>query len=79
MTILSAGVHAPYKNWKEDPELAGGSYGAKNAADAAGLYNDIIMDSLRLVSFSFFLSLLFFFFFFFCRQNYMQLPTMSDL
>ena len=46
LTVLSAGVHSAYANWSEDPELSGGSYGIKNAADAAGFYNDIMVDSL---------------------------------
>lgn len=46
MSVLSAGVHGSYANWKADPDLSKGSYGAKNAADAAGVYNDIVLDSL---------------------------------
>eukprot|EP00501_MAST-03F_sp_TOSAG23-6_P000725 GSMAST32.ASY1.ANO1.753.1 assembled CDS len=47
MSVLSAGVHSPYKHWKEDTELSK-HYSIKNAADAAGFYNDIIFDSLHL-------------------------------
>ena len=48
--MLSAGVHSAYQNYEADPELAGGSYSIKNAADSAGFYNDIMVDSLsRLV------------------------------
>jgi NAD(P)-dependent dehydrogenase (short-subunit alcohol dehydrogenase family) len=46
MSILSAGVHGPYAGYAADPELAQGSYSIRNAADAAGMYNDIIADSL---------------------------------
>jgi NAD(P)-dependent dehydrogenase (short-subunit alcohol dehydrogenase family) len=46
LSILSAGVHSSYTNYKNDPELSLGTYGIKNAADSAGFYNDIIWDSL---------------------------------
>ena len=45
LSILSAGVHGSYANYKEDPELSLGSYSIKNAADSAGFYNDIVMDT----------------------------------
>eukprot|EP00606_Chrysophyceae_sp_TOSAG23-5_P000713 GSChrysophyteH2.ASY1.ANO1.424.1 assembled CDS len=46
LTVLSAGVHGSYPNWKKDPYLSEGSYSIKNAADASGLYNDVYCDSL---------------------------------
>jgi NAD(P)-dependent dehydrogenase (short-subunit alcohol dehydrogenase family) len=46
LSVLSAGVHHPYKNYLADPELSLGSYSTKNAADAAGFYNDIFLDQL---------------------------------
>lgn len=46
LSVLSAGIHSPYANYKEDLELSQGSYSIKNAADSAGFYNDIIVDSL---------------------------------
>ena len=45
LSVLSAGVHAPYKNWSDDPELKT-HYSLKNAADAAGFYNDLALDAL---------------------------------
>ena len=45
ISVLSAGVHAPYAGWREDPELRD-SYSLKNAADAAGTYNDLALDAL---------------------------------
>ena len=45
LSILSAGVHGSYANYKTDPELSLGSYSIKNAADSAGFYNDIVMDT----------------------------------
>ena len=45
LSVLSAGVHSTYKNYKVDPELRE-NYSLKNAADAAGFYNDIALDSL---------------------------------
>lgn len=44
LSVLSAGVHSPYSSYESDPELSLGSYGIKNAADAAGFYNDILAD-----------------------------------
>jgi len=46
LTVLSAGVHGVYRRWDTDVSLSGGSYSIKNAADAAGMYNDIMVDSL---------------------------------
>lgn len=36
LSVLSAGVHGPYRHWAADPELSKGSYSIKDAADAAG-------------------------------------------
>jgi len=45
LSVLSGGVHSPYANYKEDPQLKT-QYSLKNAADAAGFYNDIALDAL---------------------------------
>ncbi len=45
MSILSGGVHSPYKEYATDPYLKQ-SYSIKNAADAAGYYNDLFMDAM---------------------------------
>jgi NAD(P)-dependent dehydrogenase (short-subunit alcohol dehydrogenase family) len=45
MSILSGGIHSPYKKYDSDPELKI-SYSIKNAADAAGYYNDLFFDKL---------------------------------
>jgi NAD(P)-dependent dehydrogenase (short-subunit alcohol dehydrogenase family) len=45
LSVLSGGVHSAYAHWKEDPEVKT-HYSLKNAADAAGFYNDIGADSL---------------------------------
>ena len=45
LSVLSGGVHGAYAHWKQDPELKT-HYSLKNAADAAGFYNDIGADSL---------------------------------
>jgi len=45
MTVLSAGVHGIYAGYKDDFELKE-RYSLKNAADAAGIYNDAAMDGL---------------------------------
>merc|ERR1719326_1710143 len=45
LSVLSAGVHATYPHWKTDPEVKQ-HYSLKNAADSAGFYNDMAMDSL---------------------------------
>jgi NAD(P)-dependent dehydrogenase (short-subunit alcohol dehydrogenase family) len=45
MSVLSAGVHSPYKQYASDPELKQ-NYSLKNAADAAGFYNDVGLDAL---------------------------------
>ena len=44
LSVLSAGIHSPYTNYKTDPELSLGGYSIKNAADSAGFYNDILAD-----------------------------------
>uniref|UniRef100_A0A7S1L5T4 Uncharacterized protein n=1 Tax=Neobodo designis TaxID=312471 RepID=A0A7S1L5T4_NEODS len=43
MSVLSAGVHAPYAAYAEDPYLER-NYGQKAAADTAGFYNDLWVD-----------------------------------
>jgi NAD(P)-dependent dehydrogenase (short-subunit alcohol dehydrogenase family) len=45
ISVLSAGVHAPYAHWREDPDLCA-HYSIKNAADFAGLCNDVAADAL---------------------------------
>ena len=45
LSVLSAGIHAAAPTWRADPELKRG-YGIKAAADTAGFYNDIMVDSL---------------------------------
>jgi len=45
MSVLSAGIHGSYTNYEADPELEK-SYSIKNAADAAGFYNDIFLEGL---------------------------------
>mmetsp|Transcript_5764 Transcript_5764/g.12324 ORF Transcript_5764/g.12324 Transcript_5764/m.12324 type:complete len:318 (-) Transcript_5764:2051-3004(-) len=45
LSILSGGVHSPYKNYAEDPELRN-SYSIKNAADSAGYFNDLFFDRM---------------------------------
>ncbi|ETV70759.1 hypothetical protein H257_13846 [Aphanomyces astaci] len=44
LSVLSAGVHSPYANYTNDPSLES-SYSLKNAADAAGFYNDLMLDA----------------------------------
>ncbi len=45
ISVLSAGVHAAYSHYESDPLLEK-NYSIKNAADAAGLYNDVGCDKL---------------------------------
>lgn len=45
VSVLSAGIHAPYAGYAEDPDLEK-NFSIKNAADAAGFYNDIGLDML---------------------------------
>ncbi|KAL3906773.1 MAG: hypothetical protein SGARI_003847 [Bacillariaceae sp.] len=47
LSILSGGVHSPYKHLKDDPSLKS-NYSIKNAADAAGFYNDLGLDRLAI-------------------------------
>ncbi|OQR88294.1 FabG domain-containing protein [Achlya hypogyna] len=44
LSVLSGGIHAPYAKFQEDPELKD-NYSLKNAADAAGFYNDLMLDA----------------------------------
>jgi len=46
LTVLSAGVHSAYGGYSTDVEVGADSYSLKNATDAAGFYNDIMVDSL---------------------------------
>jgi NAD(P)-dependent dehydrogenase (short-subunit alcohol dehydrogenase family) len=46
LSVLSAGMHGAYTGYADDFDLSGGAYSVKNAADAAGFYNDIAMDRL---------------------------------
>ncbi|CAK4635329.1 hypothetical protein AeMF1_019732 [Aphanomyces euteiches] len=45
LSVLSGGIHSPYSHIREDPELKE-NYSLKNAADAAGYYNDLMLDAL---------------------------------
>ena len=45
VSVLSAGVHSPYAHWKDDPDVRA-HYSLSNAADAAGLFNDVALDAL---------------------------------
>lgn len=45
LSVLSGGVHSPYSGYVTDPELKE-TYSIKNAADAAGYYNDLFFDAL---------------------------------
>jgi len=45
LSVLSAGMHSPYAGYRQDPELKT-QYSLKNAADLAGFYNDLALDSL---------------------------------
>ncbi len=45
MSVLSGGVHGPYKKYATDPFMKK-SYSIKNAADSAGFYTDLFMDSM---------------------------------
>ncbi len=44
LSVLSGGVHSAYPHFLEDPELKT-HFSLKNAADAAGFYNDLAMDA----------------------------------
>mmetsp|Transcript_2500 Transcript_2500/g.2950 ORF Transcript_2500/g.2950 Transcript_2500/m.2950 type:complete len:313 (+) Transcript_2500:51-989(+) len=45
MSVLSGGVHQPYKKYKSDFELKR-NYSLTNAANSAGFYTDLALDSL---------------------------------
>lgn len=45
LSVLSGGVHSPYKNYETDFSLKDG-YSVSNAANAAGFYNDLGLDTL---------------------------------
>lgn len=45
LSVLSAGVHGVYPHWDDDFELKT-HYSLKNAADAAGFYNDLALDAM---------------------------------
>ena len=45
VSVLSGGVHTEYQHWENDFELKD-NYTLPNAANAAGLYNDIAVDSM---------------------------------
>ena len=45
LSVLSAGIHGPFKAYKESPELLKG-YSVPKAADAGGFYTDIALESL---------------------------------
>ncbi|OQR88289.1 FabG domain-containing protein [Achlya hypogyna] len=44
LSVLSGGTHSPYTEFQNDPELKD-NYSLKNAADAAGFYNDLMLDA----------------------------------
>ena len=44
VSVLSGSVHSPYNQMKEDPELKS-NFSIVNAANAAGFYNDLMLDS----------------------------------
>ena len=44
LSVLSGGVHGPYTKYEEDPSLQK-NYSIRNAADAAGYYNDLGFDN----------------------------------
>lgn len=45
LSVLSAGVHGVYSHFDTDPTLEN-NYSIKNAADAAGMYNDVALAKL---------------------------------
>jgi NAD(P)-dependent dehydrogenase (short-subunit alcohol dehydrogenase family) len=45
LSVLSGGVHSPWKNYASDPELKK-NYSIPNAANCAGYYNDLGFDHL---------------------------------
>ncbi|KJE93115.1 hypothetical protein CAOG_03952 [Capsaspora owczarzaki ATCC 30864] len=44
LSVLSAGVHSAYANYRTDPEVR--TYSLQRAANAAGFYNDLALDAL---------------------------------
>ncbi|RHY00688.1 hypothetical protein DYB36_003952 [Aphanomyces astaci] len=44
LSVFSAGVHKPYDGYRDDPDLRH-SYTLQNAANAAGFYNDLMLDA----------------------------------
>jgi NAD(P)-dependent dehydrogenase (short-subunit alcohol dehydrogenase family) len=46
LTVLSAGVHAPFAEFDSDFDLSKG-FSLRNAANAAGFYNDILVEKLH--------------------------------
>lgn len=49
LSVLSGGVHSAYSQYATDPDLKK-NFSIKNAADAAGFYNDLAMDSFSRAS-----------------------------
>jgi NAD(P)-dependent dehydrogenase (short-subunit alcohol dehydrogenase family) len=47
VSVLSGGMHSAYLSYEVDPELKE-TYSIKNAADAAGFYNDLGLDALAI-------------------------------
>lgn len=47
VSVLSGGVHSVYQKYQDDPTLKQ-TYSIKNAADAAGYYNDLGLDQFAL-------------------------------
>ncbi|KAL7534651.1 hypothetical protein ACHAWF_004906 [Thalassiosira exigua] len=45
LSVLSGGVHSPYSQYRDDPELKE-HYSISNAANFAGYYNDLFFDKL---------------------------------
>ncbi|OQR88295.1 hypothetical protein ACHHYP_06968 [Achlya hypogyna] len=45
LSVFSAGVHAPFAKFKEDPDLKT-NYSLSNAANATGFYNDLMLEAL---------------------------------
>lgn len=46
LSVLSGGKNDSYSSWSDDPELSKGNYSLSNAEDAAGMYNDIMVDCM---------------------------------
>ncbi|KAJ1551747.1 hypothetical protein HK096_002296 [Nowakowskiella sp. JEL0078] len=45
LSVLCAGIHSPYKDYKTDPELKS-HYSLKNSADVVGFYTDLALEHL---------------------------------